>query len=236
MAHKDSWLREYEDAVRLSDDIARRLADRESGSTVLRPDEATRLISLVRRKLTMLGTKLDSLSSLLNNSSLNKSQNDTDLLKRQELVKNLRARMNQMSVSLSSLQDIDRSSLLGQEVMQAELRGNNRTVGLTNSGIITFQRQSMRDQDDDLLSLEETALSTKHVALAVNDELDLHARLLEELDEDVDITNNRMKVVQRRLAYLSKKASSNCSCMSLIVMVFILVFLILVFYGIVKYI
>ncbi|MCO5569457.1 hypothetical protein L7F22_023169 [Adiantum nelumboides] len=236
MAQKDAWMREYEDAVRLSDDIAGRLADRESGSTVLRPDDASRLTSLIRRKVTMLGTKLDSLFSLLNNSSIINSLSDKELIKRQELVKDLRARMNQMSVTLTSHQERDRSSLLGQDGMQAELRENNRTVGLTNSGIIAFQRQSMKDQDDDLLKLEETALSTKHIALAVNEELDLHTRLLDELDGDVDITNNRMKAVQRQLGYLSKKASSNCSCMAVIVIVFIIVFLILIFFGIVKYI
>lgn len=34
------------------------------------------------------------------------------------------------------------------------------------------------EQDEDLESLEHTVLSTKHIALAVNEELDLHTRLL----------------------------------------------------------
>ena len=34
------------------------------------------------------------------------------------------------------------------------------------------------EQDEDIAKLEETALSTKHIALAVNEELDLHAKLL----------------------------------------------------------
>eukprot|EP00250_Pteridium_aquilinum_P024588 c29299_g1_i1 orf=106-813(-) len=234
MAQMDAWMREFEDAVRLSDDIAGRLADRESGSTVLRSGEASRLISLIRRKITTLGTKLDSLLSLLANPSLTKSLNDRDLTKRQEMVLNLRARMNQLAVSLNS-QDTNRSTLLGQDSVQAELKENNWTVGLSNSGIVGLQRQIMREQDEDLVKLEETAMSTKHIALAVNEELDLHTRLLDDMDEDVDVTNNRIKVVQKRLGFLSKKASSNCSFMSLILMVFVIVFLILVMYGIVKY-
>ncbi len=34
------------------------------------------------------------------------------------------------------------------------------------------------EQDEDLEGLESTVLSTKHIALAVNEELDLHSRLL----------------------------------------------------------
>lgn len=34
------------------------------------------------------------------------------------------------------------------------------------------------EQDDGLEKLEETVLSTKHIALAVNEELDLHTRLI----------------------------------------------------------
>lgn len=34
------------------------------------------------------------------------------------------------------------------------------------------------EQDEDLGKLEETVISTKHIALAVNEELDLHTRLI----------------------------------------------------------
>lgn len=34
------------------------------------------------------------------------------------------------------------------------------------------------EQDDGLEKLEETVISTKHIALAVNEELDLHTRLI----------------------------------------------------------
>lgn len=34
------------------------------------------------------------------------------------------------------------------------------------------------EQDEGLEKLEETVISTKHIALAVNEELDLHSRLI----------------------------------------------------------
>lgn len=45
---------------------------------------------------------------------------------------------------------------------------------------ICWGLRNLRDaeQDQDLENLEHTVLSTKHIALAVNEELDLHTRLL----------------------------------------------------------
>lgn len=73
--------------------------------------------------------------------------------------------------------------------------------------------------------LEETVISTKHIAFAVNEELDLQTQLLDNLDQDVNGTGSRLQRAQRRLAVLSKKAESSCSYMCLLVMVIVLVFL-----------
>ncbi|KAI5064527.1 hypothetical protein GOP47_0021197 [Adiantum capillus-veneris] len=237
MAQNDSWMREFEDAVRLAEDIAARIAERNSAAPVgsgSRAADNSRLVSATRRKITMLGTRLDSLQSLLSNPSLTKSLNEKDLSKRQDMVLSLRSRMNQMSNSLNSSQASNRSNLLGQDG-RGEPKENNRTTGLDNSGIVGLQRQIMREQDDDLLKLEETVTSTKHIALAVNEELDLHTKLLDNLDDDTDRTNTRLKAMQRRLGVLGKKASSGCSVMCLILMVLLIVILVLVIIALIRY-
>ncbi|GKE55212.1 syntaxin-52-like protein isoform X3, partial [Tanacetum coccineum] len=61
------------------------------------------------------------------------------------------------------------------------------------SGIVGLQRQIMREQDEGLGKSEETVISTKHIALAVNEELTLHTRLINDLDEHVDVTDSRLK-------------------------------------------
>lgn len=237
MAQSDSWMREFEDAVRLAEDIVARIAERNSAAPVgsgSRAAENSRLVSTTRRKITMLGTRLDSLQSLLSNPSVTKSLNEKELNKRQEMVVNLRSRMNQMTNSLNSSQASNRSNLLGQEG-RAEPKEDNRTAGLDNAGVVGLQRQIMREQDEDLLKLEGTVTSTKHIALAVNEELDLHTKLLDNLDEDADQTNSRLKAVQRRLGDLSKKASSGCSVMCLIMMVLLIVILVLVIVALIRY-
>ena len=66
--------------------------------------------------------------------------------------------------------------------------------------------------------------STKHIGLAVGEELDLHARLLDDLDDDVDRTGSRLKRAQRIARMVYEKAS-DCKlimCGSLLVVVLVL--------------
>ncbi|KAF3972863.1 hypothetical protein CMV_003674 [Castanea mollissima] len=54
-----------------------------------------------------------------------------------------------------------------------------RTNGLNNHGLVGFQWQIMKEQDEDLEKLKETVTRTKHISLAVNEKLSLHTRILE---------------------------------------------------------
>ena len=53
-----------------------------------------------------------------------------------------------------------------------------RTADLDNRGILQLQESAMAQQDAELEQLERSVASTKHIALAVNEELGLHARLV----------------------------------------------------------
>ncbi|KAJ6332217.1 hypothetical protein OIU76_010579 [Salix suchowensis] len=96
-----------------------------------------------------------------------------------------------------------RENLLGPDSKTDDII--NRASGFDNQGLVGFQRQIMREQDEGLDKLEETVISTKHIALAVNEELTLHTRLLDDLDEHVDVTNSRLQRVQKNLAFLNKR-------------------------------
>ena len=59
----DSWMREYNEAVKLADDINGMISER--SSLPVSGPEGQRHASAIRRKITILGTRLDSLQSLL---------------------------------------------------------------------------------------------------------------------------------------------------------------------------
>ncbi|KAH7546803.1 hypothetical protein FEM48_Zijuj01G0239900 [Ziziphus jujuba var. spinosa] len=91
------------------------------------------------------------------------------------------------------------------------------------------------EQDEGLEKLEETVVSTKHIAMAVNEELDLHTRLIDDLDSHVDVTDSRLRRVQRNLAILNKKTKGACSCMCMLLSVVGIVVLVAVIWMLVKY-
>ncbi|XP_004294426.1 PREDICTED: syntaxin-52-like [Fragaria vesca subsp. vesca] len=226
----DSWMKEYNEAVKLSDDISGMISERSSFPAS--GPETQRHVSAIRRKITILGTRLDSLQSEL--STLPGKQHITakEMNRRKDMIANLKSKVSQMSSTLTSHSG-NRDSLLGPEISKADAMG--RTAGLDNYGLVGLQRQVMKEQDEGLDRLEETVVSTKHIALAVNEELTLHTRLIDDLDEHVDVTDSRLQRVQKNLAALNKRTKGGCSCMCMLLAVLGIVGLVAVIFLLIKY-
>ncbi|XP_008787642.2 syntaxin-52-like [Phoenix dactylifera] len=226
----DSWLRELNEASKLADDIGAMISER--GSLPPSGPDTQRHTSAIRRKITILGTKLDSLESLLSKLPSKQPISNKELHKRRDMLSNLRSKAKQMASTLNMSNFAKREDLLGQSKSTDEI---NRTAGLDNHGVVGLQRQIMREQDEGLERLEETVLSTKHIALTVNEELDLHTRLIDNLDHHVDLTGSRLQRVQRRLAILNKRTKGGCSCMCLLLSVVAMVILAVIVWALIKY-
>lgn len=230
-AAADPWVREYNEAIKLTDDITNMISGRSSLSAT-GPD-AQRHLSAVRRKVTILRTRLDSLQSDLSKLPGKQSLTEKEINRRRDLVASLGSKVNQMVSGLNMPNFANRDSLLGPEIKPVDAM--SRVTGLDNQGVVVLQRQIMREQDEGLEKLEETVVSTKHIALAVNEELDLHTRLIDDLDEHVDVTDSRLQRVQRRLAMLNKRTKGGCSCFSLMLSVIGIAVLVAVIYLLIKY-
>ncbi|GER47724.1 syntaxin of plants 52, partial [Striga asiatica] len=204
----DSWVREYNEAVRLSDDITNMISER--NSLPASGPEAQRHASSIRRKITILGTRLDNLQSLLSKLPGKQSLSEKEMNRRRDRVSNLRSKVNQMASTLNMSNFANRDSLLGPEIKPVDAM--SRISGLDN-----------HEQDEGLEKLEETVISTKHIALADN------------LDEHVEVTDSRLQRVQRRLAILNKRTKGGCSCLCLLLSVIGIVVLVAIIYLLVKY-
>ncbi|KAL5735833.1 hypothetical protein ACOSP7_030293 [Xanthoceras sorbifolium] len=222
----DSWMKEYNEAIKLADDINGMISER---SSLPSGPETQRHASAIRRKITILGTRLDSLESLLSKLPGKQPMSEKEMNRRKDMLSNLRSKVNQMASTLNMSSFANRDSLLGPEIKPADIM--SRTTGLDNHGLVGFQRQIMKDQDEGLEKLEETVISTKHIALAVNEELDLHTRLIDDLDQHVDVTDSRLRRVQKNLAMLNKRTKGGCSCMSMLLAVIGIVVLVVVKYD-----
>ncbi|KVI02276.1 hypothetical protein Ccrd_019408 [Cynara cardunculus var. scolymus] len=215
----DPWTREYNEASKLADDITSMISERNSiGSG----PEAQRHASAIRRKITILGTRLDSLQSLLTKLPAKQPLTEKEMNRRRDMLGNLRTKVTQMASTLNMSNFANRDSLLGPDIKPADAM--SRAAGLDNS-----------EQDEGLEKLEETVISTKHIALAVNEELDLHTRLIDDLDEHVDITDSRLKRVQKNLAVLNKRTKGGCSCLCMLLSLIGIAVLVLALWLILKY-
>ncbi|KAM1149403.1 hypothetical protein FF1_030444 [Malus domestica] len=217
----DSWIKEYNEATKLADDISGMISEL---STLPAGPDTQRHVSAIRRKITILGTRLDSLQSLLSKLPGKQHISEKEMNRRKDMIGNLRSKVKQMASTLTS-NSSNRDSLLGPEINKTDAMG--RTVGLDNYGLV--------EQDEGLEKLEETVISTKHIALAVNEELDLHTRLIDDLDDHVEVTDSRLRRVQKNLAVLNKRTKGGCSCMCMLLSVVGIVVLIAVIFLLIKY-
>ncbi|TYI67642.1 hypothetical protein E1A91_D08G032700v1 [Gossypium mustelinum] len=225
----DSWIKEYNEAVKMVDDINAMISER--SSLPASGPETQRHASAIRRKITILGTRLDGLQSLLSRPT-GKPLTEKEMNRRKDMVANLRSKVNQMASAFNMSNFANRDSLLRPESKPDAM---SRTVGLDNSGLVGLQRQIMKEQDEDLEKLEETIVSTKHIALAVNEELDLQTRLIDDLDQHVDVSDSRLRRVQKNLAVLNRRTRDSCSCMCMLLAVIGIVILAVIIYLLIKY-
>ncbi|KAF9664519.1 hypothetical protein SADUNF_Sadunf16G0027200 [Salix dunnii] len=175
----ESWMQEFNEALKLGDEVSDMLFGK--NSLPQSGPETQRHLSAIRRKTAILRTRLDTLQSLLSALPSKQSISGKEINRRQEMLKNLSTKVNQMSTALTMAGDANRENLLGSDSKTDDII--NRASGLDNQGLV--------EQDEGLENLEETVTSTKHIALAVNEELTLHTRLLDGLDEHVDVTNSQ---------------------------------------------
>ncbi|KAJ4981170.1 hypothetical protein NE237_032007 [Protea cynaroides] len=230
MASADSWMKELNEAQKLADDINGMISER--GSLPSSGPDTQRHLSAIRRKITILGTRLDSLQFLLSKLPTKQPITEKEMHRRQDMLANLKSKANQMSSALNMSNFASRDSLLGPDIKPDAM---NRTTGLDNHGLVGLQRQIIKEQDEGLGKLEETVISTKHIALAVNEELSLHTALLDSLDQHVDSTGSRLQRVQKTLAILNKRTRGVCSCMCMLLAVIGIVLLAVVLWELIKY-
>ncbi|KNA17320.1 hypothetical protein SOVF_080990 [Spinacia oleracea] len=227
----DPWMKEYNEATKLADDINGMISEKTamSGSG----PESQRHFSAIRRKITILGNRLDSLEALLPKLPSKQTITERELNRRKDMLSNLRTKTNEMATTLNMSTYANRDSLLGPDTKPVD--AVTRASGLDNQGIVSLQRQIMREQDDGLEQLEESVVFTKHIALTVNEELDLHTRLIDNLDEHVDITGSRVQRISRSLAILNKKTKGSCSILCLLLAVAGILILVLAIFVLLKY-
>ncbi|TFK47383.1 hypothetical protein OE88DRAFT_1666127 [Heliocybe sulcata] len=95
--------------------------------------------------------------------------------------------------------------------------------------ILQTQRRMIDDQDAQLEVLSSSINRQHHISLQINDELDQHTGLLEELDTDLDRTDSRLSGARRGLDRVAKGAKENSSTVIIAILILVLLLLIIIF-------
>lgn len=94
-----------------------------------------------------------------------------------------------------------------------------------NHQLLVMQTALMQEQDDALEHLDRSVVTTKNIAIQINDETQLQNRLLEEFDNDVDETRERLGIVRKKLRMVMQRASGWTAPLLLFVTIVILLVL-----------
>ncbi|KAG2187500.1 hypothetical protein INT44_005189 [Umbelopsis vinacea] len=101
-----------------------------------------------------------------------------------------------------------------------------------STGLLTFlnKQMMMQDQDTQLDSISGTLHNLKDIAGTMHQEVEDHVILLDELDQHVDMSSNRLGRAMNRVKYILRKEeeskSGYCVCCLILVLIILLILVI----------
>lgn len=174
-----------------------------------------------------------------------KHSSEQEKFRRRDLLAALKNRREQIQASLRRADAAaDREALLrpsgapssSMATGPAPPRETPQTAPLSERGLLQLQQQVMRAQDLELDHIERAVASTKHVAAAVGEEVDLQTRLLDEVEEGVSSAQERLRAAARRAREVARATRSD-GCRGgafIFLLVVVLTFLLMIVFKIVR--
>ncbi|KAH9327038.1 hypothetical protein KI387_007216 [Taxus chinensis] len=175
----DAWMQEAVEAKQLADEIESRIRDRDS-ALAAGTDRSQHVVTAARRKLLLLGTKLDRLESLIDNPPTKPILSERDLHSRKDMILDMRQQLKQLALSLRTLQSSKKTNL--QDANANLQLDTEKAISPKNNGVNYFEDQNV--QDKELESSKTTETDKKHTAIPVEEENNLQSPLLDSVDKD----------------------------------------------------
>ncbi|CAL6279178.1 unnamed protein product [Bathycoccus prasinos] len=212
-----------------------RSSNRSSSSSISSSNDGknnnNRLTAEGRRKLTTFAAKLSELSSASSTTATASGEDITTAMvirSRSATIEQLRVRGEATLLKLKATPGSIARAVTTTTIKSraSVLQPNEEEEEATT--LLQFQHQLLREQDEELTDLSNHVTRTKHIAIAVGEELDLHTRLLDDFDDDVEHTAGNLKRIAssaRRLFERIGKSNFSLGC-CLAALVFMLIVLI----------
>ncbi|CAK7199157.1 hypothetical protein SEUCBS139899_001829 [Sporothrix eucalyptigena] len=91
----------------------------------------------------------------------------------------------------------------GGRVLGAPLPESEQTRELDNAGVVQLQKQKMADQDQDVAMLAKIVQRQRELGLAIKGEVDMQNEMLNQMSEDTERVQGKMKVAKDRIKRLN---------------------------------
>eukprot|EP00252_Welwitschia_mirabilis_P024320 TRINITY_DN7174_c0_g1_i5.p1 TRINITY_DN7174_c0_g1~~TRINITY_DN7174_c0_g1_i5.p1 ORF type:complete len:233 (-),score=34.18 TRINITY_DN7174_c0_g1_i5:76-774(-) len=214
MAVIDAWILEVEEASQLTEEIEARIRDKDA-LIAIGKDPSPILVG-ARRKLMILGTKLDRLESLLHNPPAKPVLNQNDLQSRKDMISDMRQRTRQLANCLCTSKFTTKQDAREPDT-SAKLTISNNVQGLSVSKTVD----------------PEKMFSSVKNQTTISEEAKLDVPLLDKLDKECDSEHSVLWVVQNQLGVVGEwfdrwceKCRSIFSVLLIVVAIILLVFII----------
>ncbi|KAG1170711.1 hypothetical protein G6F70_007526 [Rhizopus microsporus] len=179
--------------------------------------QAKKLLVFLSAKLSTLESGLNSLSTILSEGELRRRQDMVSSLKDEKdalmQLANTSARADQQLEQQKQQPVTQERKALFNEI-KPERKGMGRafgaaykkqlqetevTRGLDNEGLVVYQDQLMKEQDQQIEQFSSILARQKQLGITIGHELDTQNQLLDELDADVDRTQTKLKFANKKL-------------------------------------
>jgi len=227
----DQWLKDFEGAKKLALQLAKDVQKQESSGQ--KPD--ARQAAVMRGKQAQLRQEVTHLEHTLMTISQNTTAHNVtrkELSRRGDL-------LAQLSEQVESVQDAVRTSMRRRlDATEAPWRDhagghNGHSLGRRDADepegdVVAMADREITNQDETLDFLHGTVQNLKSMGSNISNEIDLHCRLLDDLEGQTDSTTSKMKQAHRKLEKLSESAPTCylwvCICVLIVTLFVLLVF------------
>jgi len=227
----DTWLREIDRLSSLASEINK---DIKEYHTAIRNNAAhAKLAATVRRKLVQLTTDIASLDDDLRR---NTTITEKETSRRRDLIMNLSNRKDQLAEILTqspvqAMKPGQRESLLKPDDKKANRSWGVQPVeteitkGMDNTQLVGHQKEIIQEQDQNLDFLSQSIAKQKEIAIVINNELDVHNKLLDDLDVNVEKTGTTIKREIKHVEQVDQSSRVGCYWIVIVILIVIIIVL-----------
>jgi adenosyl cobinamide kinase/adenosyl cobinamide phosphate guanylyltransferase len=227
----DTFQTDVNKAKKLRSELMNHLADRENR---MKNGESTgRVDANLRGGIQQMAVLVDSLHNNIEAYTADPGRyrlSQSELDKRRALVSDLESAFNEIDEQSRQVFGPNKSANVGLNFKRGEGDFETEdTKNMSNQDLKLAQKKMLEKQDEVIEGLIGTSENLVYVAKEIGDEVDLHNKLLDDVEHNVDHQNQRINNTTYKMKLLIEKSNDGCMlcCIVLLIVGIVLVLVLL---------